>query len=112
MKPSRRNWSGFAKTLFFLVALLLVATGLCGVTNALTAKYGSLFHYPPTPLRNFLSWSGLIEMWTMVFALLAIVLVSIAWLVAAVYRSISKPHIDQMPSGSDDEGQTKKKDQP
>lgn len=112
MKPSGRKWSGFAKTLFFLVALLLVATGLCGVTNSLTAKYGSLFHYPPTPLRNFLSWSGLIEMWTMVFASIAIVLVSIAWLVTAVYRSISKPHIDQTPSGSDVEGEIEKKDRP
>jgi hypothetical protein len=80
------NLSGYAKTLIVLAVFLSLNIGLCGITNSAAMKYGGLFNMPRTGWPNFLSWASVIEMYSLILATIAFVLVLIAWPIHAVVR--------------------------
>jgi hypothetical protein len=86
MKLFGREMSGFAKVLVVLAAVLLVSSGLCGITVSLAGN-GGWYNLPNTPWGNFLGFAGMVEMIAMVISGPGMVLVAIAWLVSAVYDS-------------------------
>jgi hypothetical protein len=78
-----REVSGFAKALVILVAVFLVASGMCGLTLILakTAMNGSS--------GNVLLPFGVIELIAMLLSAAGIVLVLIAWGITAAVGNVS-----------------------
>jgi hypothetical protein len=73
--------TSFAKTLVFLAAIFLVASGLCG----LQWFFGNA---QETPIFIPL---GLIELAAMAFSAVGIVVVSLAWIGSTIYKRTADP---------------------
>jgi len=83
MKLFGHEVTGFAKALVILVAVFLVASGLCGLEWAIVAHSqgnGSLL----LPL-------GMIELAAMALSAIGIVVVLLLWIGSAIYWSIANP---------------------
>lgn len=88
-----RELEGYAKVLVVLAAVLLVSSGLCGITVALEGK-GGWYNLPNSAWGNFLAFAGLAEMAAMVISGPGIVVVAVALLASRVYERFAKPPKD------------------
>ena len=98
MKLFGRELTGFPKTLVILVAVLLVASGMCGVTGLLEARYDGWYRLPNNAWGDFLGFSGVIEWLAMSISAAGIAFVLIAWPISVIYRIVAKPEKDRVES--------------
>jgi hypothetical protein len=105
MKLFGRELVGFPKALAVLVAVLLVASGLCGLSQTIEARNGwSMFGpgMPNTLFGDALSISNLVSAAAIAISISGIVLVLIGWPVSFLYRLIAKPSKDRVQRLFDD----------
>ena len=98
MKLLGHELKGFPKALVILVAVLLVASGLCGVTNLLEARYDGWYRLPNNAWGNFLGISGVIEWLAMSISAAGAAFVLIVWPISVIYRLAAKPEKDRVES--------------
>jgi len=89
MKLFGRELEGFAKALVVFVAMLLVTSGLCGMTNLLEAKYGGWYSLPNAFWGNFLGFAGIIVGLLIMASAIGIAFTLVAWPIAVLYRRIT-----------------------
>jgi hypothetical protein len=108
MKLFGREIKGFAKVLVVLTAVLLVSSGLCGITVSLEGN-GGWYNLPNSAWGNFLGFAGFTEMAAMIISGPGIVLVAIAWLVSVGYDRIAHPPKDGVQKLFDDDNEGKRR---
>jgi hypothetical protein len=99
LKLFGRELTGFPKAIVVLVAVLLVASGLCGLSGAIEAKHGWSWFSPGLPKTALANVLILVDLATFVGILLSgagLVFVLIAWPANVVYRLIAKPQKDRV----------------
>jgi len=90
MKLFGREIQGFAQWIVFLLCVLLIASGLCGVQWAIaTSMHGGMG--PPGAIIVIF---GIIELIAMLISSIGIVALLIMWPVSIVYDRFSKPAKD------------------
>jgi hypothetical protein len=97
-----RKLEGFLKALVVLAALLLVASGLCGLSGSIEARHGWFIfgqsHVPNNAFGNTLNTIDLVSLLGIVFSVIGIAFVLIAWPISTIYRLVTKPEKDQIES--------------
>jgi hypothetical protein len=94
-----RELVGFPKAIVVLVAVLLVASGLCGLSGAIEARHGWSWFGPGLPKTTLANVLIVIDLASFVGILLSgagLVFVLIAWPTNVVYRIIAKPQKDRV----------------
>ena len=86
MRLFGREMKGIPKALVILAAVLLVATGLCGLQVIINGKGG--------PWTAVLLPLGIVESLTILVSAAGIVVVLIAWAVRGLYRIFIRPEED------------------
>jgi hypothetical protein len=90
-----RKRTGLAKAAAILATILLVSLGLCGINFvALTNMSGigvSNAHYGiATSLSTFFLILGVVEYVAIVFSALALVVVTLLWLIRTIWKKLKK----------------------
>ena len=102
MKLFGRNLEGFLKALVVLAAVLLAASGLCGVSSSIAARHGWTLlgptQVPSTALGNTLSTVDLVSLLGIVISVIGIAFVLVAWPISSIYRLVAMPEKDQIES--------------
>lgn len=106
MKLFGRTLEGFAKAIVFLVAALLVSSGLCGLSLGLGYNFMSSSN---SPWNNFLGVIAICSGFTIVLSVAGIVVVTIIWLISVAFRNSSGKQNQnvQKPFDSDSKGDDK-----
>jgi hypothetical protein len=105
MKLLGRELHGFPKALVILVAVLLVAIGLCGVTGKIEAVHGWSWFGPGLPdsalgtTVGIGDWIGAIAI---VLSGAGTIFVLVAWPLSFLYTLIAKPNKDRTQKLLDD----------
>jgi hypothetical protein len=105
-----RKLEGFPKVLVILVTVLLLASGLCGVTGEIETKNGWFWlgkGLPNTPLGNALTILDLIGDGAFMISALGIASVLIGWPLSFLYVRITKPERDRTQKLFADRDETK-----
>ncbi|MFY9852611.1 MAG: hypothetical protein WAK26_01885 [Terracidiphilus sp.] len=111
MKLFGRKLEGFLKALVVLAAVLLVASGLCGLSGSIEARHGWYFlgskPIPNTSLGNTLSTIDLVSLVGIAISGVGVAFVLIAWPISSIYRLVTKPEKDRVESLFDRKAETK-----
>jgi hypothetical protein len=92
-----RKVGGFPKTLLALVALLLVASGLCGVTYNIEAMHGWTMYgrgLPRNAVGATLGWLDVVGMCAIGISIIGILSVLVIWPVYAISKRWIGPSKD------------------
>jgi len=115
MKLFGRKLEGFLKALVLLAAVLLVASGLCGLSGSIEARHGWFFfgrtHIPNTVLGNTLSTVDLVSLVGIVISGFGVAFVLVAWPISSIYRLVNKPEKDRVESLFHRKAETKHDDE-
>jgi hypothetical protein len=109
MKFFGRELEGFPKALVLLIAILLVSSGLCGITGEIEAKNGwSLFGrgLPNTALGSVLSISDFLSAAAIALSAVGIAFVLVAWPIGVLYARITHSEKDRVLRLFGDEDET------
>jgi hypothetical protein len=94
MKLFGRRLEGVPEVLVVLVFVLLVSSGLCGLSGEIEFRH----HWswlgpgiPKTALGNTLTFLDLVSAIAIVVSVFGIALISIGWLASTIYRLMAKP---------------------
>jgi hypothetical protein len=115
MKFFGRKLEGFLKALVVLAAVLLVASGLCGLSGSIEARHGWFFlgptPVPNTALGNTLRTVDLVSLLGIVISGVGVAFVLVAWPISSIYRLIAKPEKDRVESLFHRKAETKQDDE-
>jgi hypothetical protein len=102
MKLFGRELEGYPRTLVVLAAVLLVASGLCGVQwhFSMGSQQGSAILIP----------LGVLELIAMLLSVAGIVIVLVLWAASALYARFAKPPKDNVQRLFDSPNKTKNND--
>jgi hypothetical protein len=89
MKLFGRTLDGFAKAIVALVSILLVSSGVCGLSLGITSAGGQSSQ--GSPLNSLFLATGIASGVTLLVSVLGIALVLVAWLINAAIRNSSGP---------------------
>ncbi|MFZ1085932.1 MAG: hypothetical protein WAN35_13285 [Terracidiphilus sp.] len=115
MKLFGRKLEGFLRALVVLAAVLLVASGLCGLSSSIEARHGwTIFgqaHVPNTVFGNTLNTIDLVSLLGIVISVIGIAFVLVAWPISFIYRLVTKPEKDRVESLFHRKAETKHDDE-
>ena len=115
MKLFGRKLEGFLKALVLLAAVLLVASGLCGLSGSIEARHGWFFlgskPIPNTALGNTLTTVDLVSLVGIVISGFGVAFVFVAWPISSIYRLVTKPEKDRVESLFHRMAETKRDDE-
>jgi hypothetical protein len=97
-----RKLEGFPKALVVLAAVLLVSSGLCGLSSSIEARHRWFFlgptHIPDTALGNTLITVDWVSLVGIVISGGGVAFVLVAWPISFIYRLVTKPEEDRVES--------------
>jgi hypothetical protein len=90
-----REVKGHAKRLVIFVAILLVTSGLCGITMVLQGDHGWMGSEPRNPWEYFLVYLGFIEYFVSLICIGGIILTCVAWIIGSIREFVKSRNADK-----------------
>jgi hypothetical protein len=85
-----RKLGWFPRVLVVLAAILLLASGICGIDSAIEAHHGwySQGPWPETSLANLLGSLDLVSFAVILLSIGGVLLTACGWMIQAIFRSL------------------------